>query len=166
MWTRIRLVFIGFAIILASGLLFVNVYNSLVDAPNWGSDIPTSIQAARNYFQVTTPGSFFRIFSPANQIVTLVALVLGWPLGWRARFIAIIALVTAVGADVFTFAYFYPRNEIMFVASPIPDNAALRAAWQGWSTVNWYRSGLVACNVALDCLLLTHAARSWADRRL
>src|SRR6476659_8807911 len=132
----VRIFVIVLATVLASGILFVNVYTSMVDAPNWGSDIPASIHAAREYFKVNNPGHFFRLASPANQVVTLVALILVWPLGWRARGIAFLALITAVLTDVFTFAYFYPRNEIMFTQSPIADNETLRAAWSGWSSTN------------------------------
>lgn len=38
-------------IIIGSGILFVNIYNSLIDAPNWGRSIPSSLETARHYFQ-------------------------------------------------------------------------------------------------------------------
>ena len=94
----------------ASGLLFVNVYTSMVDAANWGRDVPASIMAAREYFSVANPGTFFRIFSPVNQVLALLAVVVSWwaPKGTFA--ICVAALVLAVSADIFTFAYFYPRT--------------------------------------------------------
>src|SRR4051812_5733622 len=127
------------AAVFASGLLFVNVYNSLVDAPNWGADIPSSIDAARHYFTVRNPGDFYRYFSPANQIITLIGLIAVWPLGWRMRMLAFWALTISVLSDVMTFTYFYPRNDIMFNTTPMPDADALRNAWSGWSTMNWVR---------------------------
>ena len=39
------------SISIASGILFVNLYTSLIDAKSWGSDIPNSIAAAREYFK-------------------------------------------------------------------------------------------------------------------
>ena len=66
------------SISLASGLLFTNLFTSLVDARSWGSDIPNSIAAARQYFKVVDPGVFFRLFSPVNQALGLIALVIFW----------------------------------------------------------------------------------------
>src|SRR5262245_42471728 len=39
----------------ASGLTMVTVYNTVIDAASWGSDIPSSIQAARDYFRHVDP---------------------------------------------------------------------------------------------------------------
>ncbi|HYU97761.1 MAG TPA: hypothetical protein VE977_02990, partial [Pyrinomonadaceae bacterium] len=66
------------SISIASGLMFANVYTSLVDAKSWGSDIPASIAAAREYFKTVSPANFFRIFSPLNQMLALAVLVLFW----------------------------------------------------------------------------------------
>jgi hypothetical protein len=155
----VRQIVITIAAVLAAGLLFANIYNSVVDAPNWGSDIPTSITAAREYFRFKDPGDFYRLFSPANQIVTLAALILVWPLGWRVRSIVIAALVVAVCTDVLTFGYFYPRNEIMFTGMPMASEGVLRTAWSEWSWMNWCRSALVLINVILDHVILFRISR-------
>ena len=133
----------------AAGLLFVNVYTSVVDAPNWGREIPASINAAREYFRPANPGTFFRIVSPVNQMLTLLALIVCWRLGKRARVYCALALLTAICLDVFTFAYFYPRNQILFV-DPIDSADALRAAWSQWTTMNWFRSGVAVLNIIFD----------------
>jgi uncharacterized membrane protein len=133
----------------ASGLLFVNFYTSMVDAPNWARDIPSSIIAAREYFSPANPGTFFRIFSPINQVLALIAAVFAW---WEPRgtfSICVAALILSVFVDVFTFAYFYPRNDIMFVA-PMNDIDAIRTALSGWRNMNWIRSGMIVIIVALD----------------
>ncbi len=142
------------AIILATtftaGLLFVNTYNSVVDAVSWGSNMPASIQTARDYFKVVNPGNFFRIFSPINQVLTLLALIVCRKAGKTARIYCGAALIFAVAVDVFTFGFFYPRNEIMFSA-PIETNLdAIKTAWSEWSTMNWVRSGLEVVGLAFD----------------
>ena len=71
-----------------------------------------------------------------------------------------IALVLAVSVDLFTFAYFYPRNDIMFVAPLTTDTEALKTAWSGWTTMNWLRSGILAVEVIIDYLALMLVARS------
>jgi len=149
----IRSILLGLSAATAAGILFVNLYNSLVDAPNWGADIPNSLVAARHYFTVANPGNFFRIISPVNQVLALIAAVLCWKSG-NLRYIALGSLVLAVLADVFTFGYFYPRNEILFVA-PIEATAnVVRLAWQEWSTMNWLRSTLCAMNAVLAFTVL------------
>ena len=140
---------------LAAGLLFVNVYNSLIDAVSWGSDIPSSIQTTRDYYEVVNPGSFFRIFSPINQVLTLLVLLLCWKTNKKIRIYCALALLIAVVSDGFTFAYFYPRNEIMF-NSPIDTNLdAIKIAWREWATMNWLRSGIVLLNLIFDFTALT-----------
>lgn len=139
----------------AAGLLFVNVYNSIVDATSWGSNIPASIQTARDYYKTVNPGNFFRIFSPVNQILSLVALIVCWKANKRIRIYCALALLFAVAVDGFTFAYFYPRNEIMF-SSPINTNFdAIKTAWSEWSSMNWFRSGLGLVNLIFDYAALT-----------
>ena len=155
---KLRLIIICLAATVASGILFVNIYTSVVDAPNWGHDMPTSIQAARNYFIVANPGTFFRMFAPVNQVVTLVALVSCWTVDRRLRYFLLAALLIAVGTDVMTFGYFYPRNAIMFV-NPMEGNLdAIRTAWTGWTSMNWLRSVIAAIGVTLDFAALVRFA--------
>jgi hypothetical protein len=142
----------------ASGLLFVNIYTSMVDVPNWGRELPASISAAREYFIVANPGTFFRLFSPVNQVLALAAAILAW---WAPRgtfTICVVALVLAVLVDVFTFTYFYPRNDIMFVA-PIENIDAIRSALSGWRNMNWLRSAMIVIIIALDYLALMKVSR-------
>lgn len=55
------------SISLASGLLLINVYNSLIDTKSWGSNIPGSIATAREYYKAVNPGNFYRLFSPLTR---------------------------------------------------------------------------------------------------
>ncbi|MCG2611993.1 DUF1772 domain-containing protein [Flavobacterium sp. SM15] len=144
----------------ACGLLFVNLYTSIVDAVNWGSNIPTSIQTTRDYFQTGNPGKFFRIFSPLNQILAMIALILFWNASKKIRIYCGLALLTAVAVDGFTFAYFYPRNDIMF-AQPMEGNLeTIKSAWSSWSAMNWVRSGLILVNVIINFTALSLVLKS------
>ena len=155
----IRKLLLMFAVSFAAGLLFVNIYTSVVDAPNWGRDIPASLMAAREYFKVANPGTFFRIFSPVNQIITLLALVVCWRASMQVRIFCALALGCAILADVMTFAFFYPRNEVLFVA-PIDANLeAVRSAWSQWSSVNWIRSSVNTLNLVFDFAALLKVAK-------
>lgn len=141
------------SICVASGVLFVNVYTSLVDSRAWGSDIPNSIGAAREYFKTVTPANFFRVFSPLNQVIAAVALVLFWKLP-PVRWYCVAALVFYVLGDAMTFAYFYPRNDIMFKTASLNDTALLTKTWSEWITMNWVRTAVVAIGVVFSFLAL------------
>ena len=141
------------SIVLTSGLLFTNVYNSMIDSTSWGTDIPKSIETAREYFKAVNPGNFFRVFSPINQILGLLSLILFWKVSTKVRIYLGIALAFYVLGDVFTFAYFYPRNDIMF-KTPITDIEAIKQAWTGWNTMNWLRSAIVFVGLIFSFLAL------------
>lgn len=148
------------AVTFASGLLFVNVYTSVVDARNWGHDIPNSLIAARNYMSVANPGTFFRVVSPMSQVIALLALMICWRAGTRVRIYCAIALVLAVSGDLFTFAYFFPRNDIMFVQPLTTDTELLKRTWSEWTTMNWPRSGILVVQVIIDYLALMHVTKA------
>ena len=99
---------------IAAGLTLANTYTSIVDVPAWGSDIPTSLEIARQYYLHSNPGDFFRIFSPANQLLGLLCVILFWKHGKPVRQFLIAAFVLYVMGEGMTFMYFYPRNDIMF----------------------------------------------------
>ena len=154
MRTNMRAIALFASISVASGLLFANVYTSLVDAKSWGSDIPGSIAAAREYFKTVSPANFFRIFSPLNQMLALAVLVLFWKSSSAIRMCLAAALILYVLTDVMTFAYFYPRNEIMFRAAQLNDVTLLRKTWASWSAMNWVRSSILLAGVILSCVSL------------
>jgi uncharacterized membrane protein len=133
---------------LMAAMLSVNVYNSIVDAKSWSANIPDSIFAARNYFKTVNPGTFFRTASPINQLLALAALVAGWKSGRRARLYFGLAFLLAVLTDVLTFAYFYPRNEILFRAAQSNADVFTKICSE-WSTMNWVRSMILA--IGLVC---------------
>ena len=146
--------FLCVSIALASGLLFTNIYTSLVDAKSWGANIPQSIETAREYFKTVNAGNFFRIFSPANQVAGLLALILFWKVSATARIYLGLALVLYVCADVLTFAYFYPRNAIMFEKGSLTDVDTLKNALTGWRAMNWVRSLIIFAGLVFSSLAL------------
>ena len=141
------------SISLASGLLLINVYNSLVDAKSWGNDIPNSITAAREYYKNVNPGNFYRIFSPMNQVLALLVFILFWKSSPATRFNLGIVLVVYVMADALTFAYFYPRNEIMFKTA-ITNIDVVKKAWSEWTAMNWVRSFILLTGIFFSFLSL------------
>ncbi len=129
------------AAIVMAAALGANVYNSVVDAPNWGAAIPNSTKIMREYFATANPGTLDRVLGPLTQILALAALVTCWRRYPDARGPLGLALGGMVIADMRTFGFFYPRNAIMM--SDQSNIEALRAAWHEWSAVNHVRSAAV-----------------------
>lgn len=143
------------SVALASGVLFANIYNSMVNAVATDSDIPNSVVAAREFFKTVNPGDFFKIFSPAAQIFTLLSLILFWKTAKSIRIFLGIALLCYISGDVFAFTYFHPRSDMMFVTEPVPDTETLKRLSSEWSSMNWVRSfvlfvGVVCSFLAVD----------------
>lgn len=151
-----RIILVGISAAFATGLLFVNVYNSVVDAANWNSAIPESVAITRQYFSVANPGSFFRIASPINQLLAIIAVIVCWKQG-RVRYVALASLLLALSADLLTFGYFYPRLDVMFSAPMVESNTeVIRRAVEQWSSMNWFRSGICSLNsfLAMSALVV------------
>jgi hypothetical protein len=142
------------SISVASGILFTNVYTSIIDAKSWGSDIPNSISTARAYFATVNPGNFFRIFSPANQLFALLALILFWKLAPSIRYTLGAAFLLYLAADIMTFAYFYPRNDVMFTAAQLTDHNLLKKTWSEWNSMNWVRSAIILLGLIFSFISL------------
>ena len=142
------------SISVASGILFANLYTSLVDVKSWGSDIPNSIAASREYFKTVNPGNFFRIISPINQVLGLLVLILFWKSSPSIRLYLGIAFVMYILGDILTFAYFYPRNDIMFKTAQLTDVDLLRKTVLEWSTMNWVRSLIILVGIFFSFLSL------------
>ena len=139
----------------SSGLFFTNIYNSIVNAANWESNIPVSITATRDFFVVANPGTFFGKIDPVNLLLTVLAIILYWKQSSSIRLYLGVAFLCYVSAIILTFGYFYPRNEILFLSEQLPDTATLQQAASEWGRMNWVRSliwlaGLVCSFVALD----------------
>ena len=152
--THMKNIIVFLSISIASGILFVNLYTSLIDAKSWGTDIPNSIAAAREYFKAVNPGDYFRIFSPLNQVVGLLALILFWKSSPTIRLCLGVAFALYVLGDVLTFAYFYPRNDIMFRDAQLTDVDLLKKVWSEWTFMNWVRSFMILVGLSLSCLSL------------
>jgi hypothetical protein len=138
-----------FSIIIASGLVMVTVYNSIVDAKSWGSDIPASIEAARDYYRHVDPRRFYLIIGPPNVLLSALTLILFWrDAALRLYFGLALLLYTAI--IVLTLTYFIPRDLILFTR-PIPGQIEeIRMAARQWTHMNWARTLLGLAGVLLS----------------
>ncbi|HEX2535224.1 MAG TPA: DUF1772 domain-containing protein [Chitinophagaceae bacterium] len=156
--------FLFASLVLASGLMLTNVYTSLVDAPAWGHQIPASLHTARQYYSQSNPGTFFRIFSPLNQALGLLSLLLFWKRSPQVRWLLGGAFVFYFIGEGMTFLYFYPLNAVLFGADQT-DVALLQATFREWSAMNWVRTAVVAAGLTCSALGLQGTYRTPAFRR-
>jgi hypothetical protein len=96
---KMKRIILYLSLIIASGLLLTNIYTSIVDAKSWGSNIPRSIEVAREYYKVSNPGDFFRIFSPVNQLLGLLCVIFFWKQGKQVRITLIAAALLYMVAE-------------------------------------------------------------------
>jgi hypothetical protein len=139
------------SVAVTSGVLFANIFNSLVIAVATDSDIPNSIVAGREYFKVVNPGNFFKIFSPLSQLLIVLSLVLFWKNSKVIRLFLGFSLLCAISADVMAFMYFHPRTDVMF-SGPLPDVETLKRLSSEWKTMNWVRSFVLLLGLISSCL--------------
>ena len=59
-------------------LLGAAAYESVVMAPNYAHEIPTSVDTARAFLRARTPAHYFRVISPITQLFLLASIVVGW----------------------------------------------------------------------------------------
>ncbi|UKT62725.1 DUF1772 domain-containing protein [Pedobacter mucosus] len=149
------------SVALACGVLFSNIFNSLVIANATASDIPNSVLAAKVFFKTINPGNFFGLFSPVTQVLTLLSLILCWQKSKYIRLYLGIALICYVLGDVFAFTYFHPRTDLM-MSEPTPDTETLKILSSEWSNMNWVRSfvlfiGVICSFAAVDKFYLPKA---------
>ena len=126
-----------------AGVAFANMYNSIVDTTSWISNVPDSVSVFREYFHSVNPGNFFRVFSPINQLLVLLSLILFWKTSGKTRMFLLIAFLLAVVGDVITFSYFYPRNG-MLMNLPLQGNTEkFVTILKKWRFMNWIRTLII-----------------------
>jgi hypothetical protein len=150
------------SIICASGLTMVSIYNSVVDAQSWGSDIPASIQTARDYFAHVDPRRFYVVVGPVNLVLIALTLIVFWKDSVSLRYYFAASLACYAAILILTLAYFIPRDLILFTWS-IPDHLEqIRTASAQWSAMNWIRPlfGLAGVLFSFKGLDTYYATRS------
>jgi len=123
-------------------LLGATVYESVVMAPNYERDIPDSISLARRFLERTTPAHYFRVIAPLTLVLLLIDVIVSWRVQ-DARVGLLIGFAALVIGDAITFAFHYPRLDIMF-RQPLGEDAdRLRKAAREWSRGNVVRAVLL-----------------------
>ena len=158
---NLGLISVAIVLVLSAMLLGTGVYESVVVAPNFHG-APASLEHARGFYHATNPGTFFRVLSPATQLFLLVALVCNWRPAPVTRWKLAGALALAIIADVITFRFHYPRNDILFVAPLTNPPAYYDQVAREWAIGNYFRVALILAAVVLVTVSMIRIARDAA----
>src|SRR4030088_2194890 len=97
------------SIFMASGLTMVTVYNTVVDAKSWGSDVPASIQTARSYYEHSHSRRFYLIAGPPTLLLGVLTTILFWIDSVSLRLLFGASAACYVVIVLLTVSYFVPR---------------------------------------------------------
>jgi hypothetical protein len=115
------------------------IMDTFINFPNWFHNIPASLDAAKNFWQVTNPGQFFQTIYPLAILTGIAFVALGWRIKPARNFI-LGAIVLSVGIEVLTVAFIYPLLRIMIVdGTAVHSVDALKQTAQQFMTLNYLR---------------------------
>ncbi len=113
--------------------------------PNIFHDAPRSLETTMEFMVVRAPGDFFPPLGFLSWLTGVGALILCWRVK-SARYWILGSLTMIVCEGLFSMAFFWPRNEIMFIEGTAVHSAEfLRQVAQEFQRLHWAR---VAFNVA------------------
>jgi anthrone oxygenase-like protein len=128
------------SVICASGLVMVTIYNLIVDAKSWGSDIPASIITVRDYYKHVDPRNFFAIVAPINMVLIVLSIILFWKDSVSIRTYFCISFLLYAIIAALTFVYFIPRDRIIFTMPIEGHTEQIMTALSQWKNMNWLRT--------------------------
>lgn len=118
------------------------IFSVMVEYPNWFANVPSSIEATRNFYKVLHPGFFFQTFGPLILFTGIAFTITGWNIT-EARNRVVITVVVLIAIELLTFLYIYPRLGILFgpdaASQPID---ALQLAASQFTTADRIRTAM------------------------
>jgi len=140
---------ISFAFVLAHAwvlMIFFGalVFDTLIVYPNTFHDVPHSLERAMAFATVRGPGDFFPPLGFASWITGIGSLILAWRVK-PARYWILASLVVIVCEGLFSMAFFWPRNTIMFTeGTAVHSVAFLKQTAREFEVGHWIRFALGA----------------------
>jgi len=119
------------------------VFCVIVEYPNWFANIPSSLEATRNFYKAFHPGYFFQTVAPLSFLTGVAFVIAGWKIA-SARNFVLLSLAAIFVAELLTFIYIYPRLNILFYGPDVASQSieTLRLAAQQFTTADRIRTGL------------------------
>jgi len=116
--------------------------------PNIFHDAPRSLETTIEFMVVRTPGDFFPPLGFLSWLTGTGALILAWRVK-SARYWILGSLIMIVCEGLFSMAFFWPRNTIMFTEGTEVHSAAyIRQVTHEFQTLHWSRLAFNAAGSA------------------
>ena len=148
------------AFISCGAVLGGSLYQMIAEVPNWSTNPAEELQAYRQFFRLSHAGYFFQTLVPFTLLSLLAATALLWNQGRALRRPLLLLLAGLVVNEVFTFAYFMPRNLVLFLPSTASIDAdTVNTMAREWKMANYPR--LVVTLGIIYTFLRTHRLLSW-----
>jgi hypothetical protein len=107
--------------------------------PNIFHDAPRSLETTKEFMAVSSPGDFFPTLGFLSWLAGIGSLIFGWRVK-SARYWILGSLIMIVCEGLFSMAFFWPRNTIMFTEGTEVHSAAyLKQIAQEFQTLHWSR---------------------------
>ena len=120
-------------------LLGAIVLETFMVYPNIFSDPPRSLETAMEFMAVRAPSDFFPPLGFLSWLAGIAAVISGWHVK-SARYWLLGGVIMMLCEGLFSMAFFWPRNEIMFIEGTEVHSAAyLRQVAQEFQTLHWSR---------------------------
>ena len=146
---------IAFAVILTYLWVMMILLGSIVLEtfmvyPNIFHDVPRSLETAMEFMVIRGPGDFFPTLGLLSWLTGIGALILGWHVK-SARYWILGSLIMIVCEGLFSMAFFWPRNTIMFEeGTAVHSVAYVKQTAQEFQTGHWLRVAMSAAASALS----------------
>ena len=125
------------------------VLETLMVYPNIFYDPPRSLETALDFMVVRAPNDFFPPLGFLSWVTGIGSLILGWRVK-SARYWILGSLIMIVCEGLFSMAFFWPRNTIMFIEGTEVHSAAyLEQVAREFQTLHWARLAFNAAGSAL-----------------
>ena len=137
-------------------LLGAIVMETFMVYPNVFNDPPRSLELGLQFMSVRAPSDFFPPLGFLSWASGTGALILGWRVK-SARYWILLSVLMIVCEGLFSMAFFWPRNEIMFIEGTAVHSAdLLRQVAREFQTLHWAR---VAFNVVASASIFVGFTR-------
>ena len=141
---RIALFILGSYLWVMMILLGSIVLETFMVYPNIFYNPPESLKAGLDFMKVRAPHDFYPPLGFFSWVMGAGSLLFGWRVR-SARYWILASVAMIIAEGLFSMAFFWPRNTIMFIEGPAMHSAAvLRQTAQEFQRMHWWR---VAFNV-------------------
>ncbi|SEN71501.1 hypothetical protein [Lihuaxuella thermophila] len=125
-------------------------FETLIIYPNIFHDIPRSFETGMAFMVVKGPHDFFPPVGTLALLTGIGSLIMNWRVKPARYWILSSVLIIFIGEYLFSMAYFWPKNTIMFEeGTTVHSVVFLKQTAQAFQTGHWFR--VAGCAAASAC---------------